>query len=106
MRRSCLVAACVVALFSAPAYALDVRDASNEAMNKCMVYGIEHHKHGDDWIWYCMQEMHFAFCDKCQIFGDHGGTCISDKANGLWRPQCWQLPVAPISPRATEDLTR
>ncbi|HEX3523889.1 MAG TPA: hypothetical protein VHT52_17610 [Stellaceae bacterium] len=94
MRRS-LIAACAIALLSAPAYALD-RDPSEVAMNQCMVFGIEHHKKGDDWLWYCMQEMHFAFCDKCKVFVDHGAACQEDKEWGVWRSTCWQLPVRPV----------
>lgn len=94
MRRS-VVAALAGLLISSPAYALQRPASTVDAMNSCTAYGLNHHKIGEDWIWFCMQDYHFAFCEHCRIFGDHGDVCSASDDDDLSRPTCWTVPVPP-----------
>lgn len=72
-------------------------DPTREAIETCMTKAIKIDKIGseraDIWMWLCMQQKYFFFCDWCFLGvksqGYYTTRCKDDLTISLYRPECW-----------------
>jgi hypothetical protein len=76
---------------TSPALA-QTHDASLAALNRCYVGAIKVGRiWADPYLWTCMEEQGFYFCDDCEI-PHSGDKCRDDEAgDGPNRAACWRI---------------